>query len=172
MQSNTEHIPPSRPSVPVCGAYNTRISRHLSDYPALQITDRISCQKERLHSIFQKLPDTALTLCLFLAEYFAGTDSEVQLAVGRNDNTKLSTSLMGVQSDTSLLTLALHPQEGIICKLQVCERICLRRAGEQTHTDAPRHKCEEIPSTPKPVTSMVCSFAARKAGHRGFPLKK
>lgn len=125
MQSNTEHIPPSRPSVPVCGAYSTCISRHLSNYPALQITDRISCRKERLHPIFQKLPGTALTLCLFLAEYFAGADSEVQLAVGRNANTELSASLIGVQSDPSLLTLALHPRERIICKLQVCEHICL-----------------------------------------------
>lgn len=43
--------------------------------------------------------------------------------------------------------------------------------GGQTHTGTPRHKCEEISSTPKPVISTFCSLAARKAGHQGLPLK-
>lgn len=75
------------------------------------------------------------------------------------------------QSDTSLFTLASHPQERIICKVRVCEHICLWGVGGQTHTGTPRHKCEEISSTPKPVISTFRSLAARKAGRQGLPLK-
>lgn len=126
--------------------------------------------QQRFTSDFQKSP---FRVCLLLAESFVGTDSEVPSAAGRNDNTERSTSLMGghSQPDTSLLTLVSHPLERITRKVQACERICLRGVGGQSHTGTPRHGCEKLSSTPKPVISASCSFTARKAGRRGLPPK-
>lgn len=53
----------------------------------------------------------------------------------------------------------------------MCEHISFRGVGGQTHTGTPRHKREEISSTPKPAISTFRSLAARKAGHQGLPLK-